>query len=197
MIHHKIFAKGEYCHALISSTANPNVLIPVRGLIYDVKMDEHNPQYQIKIVKFYDDLNFLKRYLFSYKFQKDFKGKDAWFKFKRSEFTTVDQLFEFISADDVWQKYTIVVDSVMCTRTETEIFELFNTVQTFLIEKSIKDMFEMSTRTFYRRGQYHFQTVEDFELAIKRMFKDREPNRKNWIQSIINRSTFEDLDNID
>ena len=60
MIQHKLFAKGEYCHALISTAANPNILFPVRGIIYDVKMDEYNPQYQLKIVKFYDDINFLK-----------------------------------------------------------------------------------------------------------------------------------------
>lgn len=197
MIHHKLFAKGEYCHALISSTTNPNILIPIRGLIYDVLMDEHNPQYQLKIVKFYDDINFLKRYLFWHKFQKNFAGKDAWFKFKRSDFNTVEQFESEITNENNWKRFTVVADSVMCTRSEAEIFDLFNTVQTFLIEKAIKDMFEMSTRTFYRRGQYHFDTVDEFELAVKRMLKGKEPNHKNWVQSILRRATFDELDSID
>lgn len=197
MIHHKLFAKGEYCHALVSSTANPNVLIPVRGLIYEVKMDEHNPRYQLKIVKFYDDINFLKRYLFSFKFQKDFKDKDAWFRLKRSDFTTVTQLEAFISFEDNWKKFTVVADSVMCVRTEAEIIELFNTVQGFLIEKAIKEMFEASTRTFYRKGQYFFETVEDFELAVKRMLQGKEPARTGWPHQIIQRATFDELDSID
>ena len=62
MIKHKIFTKGEYVQALISTTQNPNVLIPVRGLIYDVKFDDVNPRYQIRIKKFYDNIVFLKAY---------------------------------------------------------------------------------------------------------------------------------------
>jgi hypothetical protein len=197
MIQHKLFAKGEYCHALISTASNPNILFPVRGIIYDVKMDEYNPQYQLKIVKFYDDINFLKRYFFWGKFQKNFKGKDAWFKFKRSDFTTCDQFETHISSDENWQRYTVVVDSMMCVRSEADVIDLFNTVQSFLIEKSIKDIFEMSTRTFYRKGQYHFDTKEDFQMALKRFLKDREPNKRNWVEDIIHRATFDELDSID
>ena len=63
MIKHKIFTKGELIQALISTTQAPNVLIPVRAMIHDVKFNDVNPQYQIKIRKFYDQINFLKRYL--------------------------------------------------------------------------------------------------------------------------------------
>ena len=61
MIKHKVFTKGELIQALISTTQAPNVLIPVRAMIYDVKFDDVIPQYQIKIKKFYDHINFLKR----------------------------------------------------------------------------------------------------------------------------------------
>ena len=54
MIKHKLFSKGEQVQALISTTQQPNVLIPVRATIYDVKFDDTNPQYQIRIKKFYD-----------------------------------------------------------------------------------------------------------------------------------------------
>jgi hypothetical protein len=197
MIQHKLFAKGEYCHALISTSSNPNILFPVRGLIYDVKMDEFNPQYQIKIVKFYDDINFLKRYFFWGKFQRNFKGKESWFRFKRSDFSTCEEFENAVANPDKWESYTVVVDSVMTSRTEAEIIDLYNTVQTFLIEKSIKDIFEMSTRTFYRKGQYYFQTKEEFQIALKRFLKDREPNHKGWINEIIHRATFDELDGLD
>ena len=59
MIKHKLFAKGEKIHALISTTQKPNVLFPVRAIIYDVKFDDINPQYQIKVLKFYDQIYFL------------------------------------------------------------------------------------------------------------------------------------------
>ena len=61
MIKHKIFSKGDHIHALISTSQQPNVLIPVRCIVYDVKFDDINPQYQIKIIKFYDNIYFLKK----------------------------------------------------------------------------------------------------------------------------------------
>ena len=76
MIKHKIFTKGEYVQALISTTQNPNVLIPIRGLIYDVKFDDVNPRYQLRIKKFYDNIVFLKANLFGGRFIRDFEGKD-------------------------------------------------------------------------------------------------------------------------
>mgnify|MGYP000706873360 CR=1 FL=1 len=66
MINHKLFAKGEKIHALISTTQQPNVLFPVRAIIYDVKFDDINPRYQIKVIKFYDQIYFLKKNLSKY-----------------------------------------------------------------------------------------------------------------------------------
>ena len=54
MINHRIFAKGEITHALLSSNSNPNILIPIKAVIKDVKYNEINPQYLIKVTKFYD-----------------------------------------------------------------------------------------------------------------------------------------------
>ncbi len=88
MIKHKIFTKGEYVQALISTTQNPNVLIPVRALIYDVKFDEVNPRYQIRIKKFYDNIVFLKSYLFGGRFIRDFDGKETRINLKRQEYIT-------------------------------------------------------------------------------------------------------------
>jgi len=197
MIQHRLFPKGEYCHALISSPSNPNILIPVRGLIYDVKMDEFNPQYQIKIIKFYDDINFLKRYLFGYKFPGDFGSKSTMFNFKRKDYSTCEEFESRIRDGKNWERYLVVADSVMCTKTEAEIKELFNKVQTFIIEKHLKEVFEHVNRSYYRSGQYYFQTKDEFVIALKKFLKDREPNRKNWVDSIINRATFDELDGID
>mgnify|MGYP000291537859 CR=1 FL=1 len=55
MIKHQLFAKGDTIHALISTTQNPNILFPVRATIYDVKFNDINPQYQIRIKNLYDN----------------------------------------------------------------------------------------------------------------------------------------------
>ena len=94
-------------------------------------------------------------------------------------------------------KYTVVADSIMCTKTEAEVRDLFNIVQTFMVEKAIKEIFEMSTRVYYRTGQYYFQTRDEFEMAVKRFLKDRTPTTKGWLEDILHRATFDELDGID
>lgn len=197
MIQHRLFPKGEYCHALISSPSNPNILFPVRGLILEVKMDDHNPQYLLKIIKFYDDIHFLKRYFIGQRFVTDLKGKQTAFKFKRSSFSNCEDFENRLAEEKSWMKYTVVADSIMCTKTEAEVRDLFNIVQTFMIEKAIKEIFEMSTRVYYRTGQYYFQTRDEYEMAVKRFLKDRTPTTKGWLDDILHRATFDELDGID
>src|SRR6056297_721827 len=110
MIKHRIFSKGEYIHALISNARHSNIVFPVRGLIYDVKFDDTMPQYQIKIVKFYDEINFLKRYLFDMKFNRDFENGITRFRFSRQKYKTREQLQKYIDANE--ETYFVVVDSV-------------------------------------------------------------------------------------
>lgn len=197
MIHHRLFPKGEYCHALISSRSNPNVLFQVRGLIYDVKMDEFNPQYRIKIIRFYDDINFLKQNLFGHKFQRDFKNRDAYFRFKRDNFDTREEFEQHITNHKSWDKYTVVADSIMCTKTEADSTQMLNQVNTFLIEKHIKEIYEIASRTTYRKGDLYFRNKEEFKLAVKRFLKDKMEVTDDWIDDVIARPFHSDLDDLD
>ena len=54
MIKHRLFVKGENAYTLLISHSHPNILIPVKVVIKDVKYDEVNPEYLVKIIKFYD-----------------------------------------------------------------------------------------------------------------------------------------------
>ncbi len=192
MIHHRLFPKGEYCHALIASKSNPNILFQVRGLIYDVKMDEHNPQYLIKIIKFYDDLNFIKRHFIGERFQKDFSGHDFHFKMKRSQFQTREEFEKYMSKD----KYMLVADSVMCTKTLGDSTRLYNTIQSFIIEKSIRDIYDASTRAQYRTGKYHFNNQEEFKTSLKKFLKGKVDVTEEYLDDLLSRPSFNDLDDI-
>lgn len=197
MIHHRIFPKGEYCHALISSRSNPNILFQVRGLIYDVKMDEFNPQYRIKIVRFYDDINFLKQNLFGQKFQRDFENRDAYFRFKRENFDKREDFERHIANHKSWEKYTVVADSIMATKTHTESTQMLNSINTFMIEKHIKDLYEIASRTTYRSGQLYFKNKDEFKYAVKRFLRDKIEVTDDWIDDIITRPFHSELDDLD
>lgn len=196
MIKHKIFAKGEYVQALISTSQQPNVLIPVRGLIYDVKFDDINPQYQIKVKKFYDTMYFLKKNLFGGRFIRDFEGNDTRINAKRTNYRNTDELIASLFDGKNWKKYLIVVDSVFCTKTLDEQRELFNNLQSFLIEQKIKEIFEFSTRYPYRtaNGEFAFESKGEFVTALKKFLGDRIPKDKDWLDNMFYNPTSKEMD---
>lgn len=196
MIKHKIFAKGEYVQALISTTQQPNVLIPVRGLIYDVKFDEINPQYQIRIKKFYDTMYFLKQNLFGGRFIRDFEGHETRINAKRTNYKNTDQLVEELIDGPNWKKYTVVVDSVFCTKTIDEQQKLFNNLQSFMIESKIKEIYEMSTRYPYRKakGEFAFESKGEFIIALKKFLGEKMPSDENWIDNMFYNPTSREMD---
>jgi hypothetical protein len=194
MIKHKLFAKGEYTHALISTTQNPNVLIPVRALIYDIKFDDVNPQYQIRIKKFYDQVYFLKANLFGGRFLKDFEGRDTKINLKRENYNTVDQIEDEVFNGDNWKSYLIVVDSVFCTKTRDEQVKLFENIQTFLIQQKIKEIYELANRSSYSKGQFYFHTRGEYIKALERFLGDKYPTDKDWADDVLYRPATSELD---
>ena len=193
MIKHKIFTKGELIQALISTTQAPNVLIPVRAMIHDVKFDDVNPQYQIKIRKFYDHINFLKRNLFGGRFIRNFEGKDTRINLKRQEYNTVKELEDRVFNGDKWQQYLICVDSVFCVKTRGEQVKLHNKIQDFQVEANIKELFNLTNRNTYT-GQFEYHTKGEFVKALQKFLGDRYPKDDDWVDSVLYRPNHDEMD---
>lgn len=66
---------GREIYCILVSSNRPNTLIPVRGIIKDVKWDRQNPSYLIKIVGFYDTFQYIKNNFFNMTFFKDIEKK--------------------------------------------------------------------------------------------------------------------------
>lgn len=196
MIKHRIFSKGEYVQALISTTQQPNIIIPVRGLIYDVKFDDINPQYQIRVKKFYDAMYFLKQNLFGGRFIRDFEGGETRINAKRTNYKNTEELVEGLFDGDNWKKYLIVVDSVFCTKTLDEQMVLFNNLQSFMIESKIKEIYELSTRYPYRKakGEFAYESKGEFVTALKKFLGDRIPQDKEWLDNMFYNPTSREMD---
>lgn len=196
MIKHKIFSKGEYVQALISTTQQPNIVIPVRGIIYDVKFDDINPQYQIRVKKFYDTMYFLKQNLFGGRFIRDFEGAETRINAKRTNYKNTEDLVDGLFDGDNWKKYLIVVDSVFCTKTLSEQMELFNNLQSFMIESKIKEIYELSTRYPYRKakGEFAYESKGEFVAALKKFLGDRVPQDPEWLNNMFYNPTSKEMD---
>ena len=72
--------------------------------------------------------------------------------------------------DSKWESYMISVDSVMCVKTKSEVIDLFNNIQDFLIEKNFKDIFELSSRSVYSSGKYYYQSRGVYAAHLKKFF---------------------------
>ena len=108
---HRIFNKGDRIHALLSSRQEPNVLIPVRANIVDVKWDPVNPLYKLRIDKFFDTLYFLKKYFLNMHFKYEFDKRARSMFIKPDELRKVNALEEFINSDNR-ERYYVIVERV-------------------------------------------------------------------------------------
>ncbi len=197
MIKHKLFSKGEQVQALISTTQQPNILIPVRATIYDVKFDDVNPQYQIRVKKFYDNVYFLKKNIFGGRFIKNFEGKDTKLNVKRAGYSTVKDIEDNLFNGEKWKNYLIVVDSVFCTKTRAEQVELFNNIQTFQIQTCIKELYELTNRTSYSKGEFFYNSQGEFVASLKKFLGDRYPKDPNWSSELLYRPESSEMDDVE
>lgn len=195
MIRHKLFAKGEHVHALITNSKFPNVLIPVRAIIHDIEFDDKMPRYQIRITKFYDELDFLKRYMFGMKYDKSFEGGYTKFNLTRKNFKTRKELENQINSN--WETYMIVVDSVMCARTYSEIIKLYTDIQDFLIERKFKEIFEMSNRSIYKDGKYFYKSRGIFDAHLKKFLGDRWDGDPEYFNKLLYKPKSTELDDLE
>jgi hypothetical protein len=197
MIKHQLFAKGDTIHALISTTQNPNILFPVRATIYDVKFNDINPQYQIRIKNLYDNIYYLKHYMFGGRFIKDFNNKDTKINVKREGYTTVKQVEEELFNGNNWKSYLLLVDSVFCTKTRVEQVVLFNKINTFHIQIKLKEIYELTNRSAYSKGQFYFHTKGEYIKSVEKFLGSRLPSNKNWASDLLNRPGANELDGVE
>tara|TARA_R110000803_G_scaffold59157_3_gene117564 strand:+ start:2135 stop:2698 length:564 start_codon:yes stop_codon:yes gene_type:complete len=168
---HRIFNKGQTVYCLLASHTNPNILLPVKGVILDSKWDPVNPLYQIRIIKFYDNMKFLKRHFFNMNFRHVFENKARKLTLKSEDFKTVSSLEERLNDTDRARFY-VVIESVMCTKTKVSLSGLFEKVQFYMISKNLKEIRDISTRPFFK-GPLSLDSVKEFDVRYKKSWYDK------------------------
>jgi hypothetical protein len=166
MIKHKLIDKGSVAHALISTVHEPNILMPVKVIIKDIKFDEYNPLYLVKVIKFYDNINFLKKYFIGSSFPNSFgkKPRPFWIS---NDIKNVQSLENYLNKEG--SRFYIVVDSIYTVRYKNELSNIFNKIQDFLIQRNISELKGMSTRNFYS-GNFKFSTNIEFFVNLRKMY---------------------------
>jgi hypothetical protein len=174
MIKTKILDKRSICHALITSSYDPETMIPVKGVIEDVFFEENIPVYSIRIIKFYDGINFLKSTFVNKPFLTNYKGKPKPLKLPKDIHTVIDM--------ENWlgekSKYRFCVESNMTFRTKNEMMEFFHKIQEYLILQKLRFVKRILLRTPYQ-GPLSLNSIVEFDTRIKRAFSDLFPEQKD------------------
>jgi len=168
---HRIFNKGQFVYCLLASHTNPNILLPAKGVILDSKWDPVNPLYQIRIIKLYDNMKFLKQHFFGMNFRHEFKNRARKMILKPEDFKTTKALEDRLNDKDR-ERFYVVVESVMCTKTKIGLSGLFEKVQFYMISKNLKEIRDISTRPFFK-GPLSLDSPKEFDARYKKGWADK------------------------
>ena len=170
------FNKGDKIYTLLYSMNNPDIFMPVQGIVLDYKWDENNPQYQIKIKKFYDSMDFLNKYIWDLRF---FIHFDAKFprtitqdrnakKYSTKFLKNTEELINLLEE----RKFYTVVDSVMCCKHKVEFEEVFNKLQYVIISNLLKSLKSHITRRSYK-DFLKINGSEEFNIRLQKFMGDK------------------------
>jgi hypothetical protein len=171
MIHKDILDKNEVCYALLSSYNEPNILIPIRGLIKDIKFDYEEPNYLIRIDKFYDNLTFIKKYVFDMFFYTKFDLKHKTTLSFQGVNDHID-LSKHLEENDL----TVVNHSLMTFSSKARMFEVFDKLQFYFISLNFLNLKENITRSSYR-GFLKFNSQKEFFEKLESFIGDKFPTK--------------------
>jgi hypothetical protein len=171
---HRIFNKGEQIHCFLTSYSDSNVFIPIKALVMDTQWDPVNPKYLVKILKFYDSFDFLKRHFFDLNFFFEFEKRAHNIPLKSSDFKKITDLEIRLNQTDE-KRFYVVVESVMAVKQKLDLQQLFNDIQFFLICRKLSEAKELMTRPFYK-GSFRLDSQSEFNIRMKNAFSDKFKN---------------------
>jgi len=168
---HRIFNKGETVYGLLSSGSIPDAVMPIKCKIIDVQWDSVNPKYKIHILKFYDNYGFLRENFFDCSYIREFKGQSRPMQLNAEDYKNKIQLEERLREKDR-ERFYVIIDSIMCTKTRLELQDLFEKVQFYLISKNLKRVRQFVSRPFFK-GPLSVDSVKEFDTRFRKGWADK------------------------
>jgi hypothetical protein len=181
MIKQPLLDKRSICHALLYSTSDPETMIPIKGIIDDIYFEEDIPVYSIRIIKFYDGINFLKTSFIGKSFLTNYKGKPKPIVIPK-EIRLIGELENWLGEKS---KYRFCIESNLVTRSKHEMMDLFYKIQEYIISQKFRSLKRIFLRTPYE-GPFRMNSNEEFNRRIERGFADlfSENSFKSFIETI-------------
>lgn len=165
--HNYIFNKDELCYCLLSSYNHPNILIPIKCLITDIKFGQDVVDYQVRIEHFYDEINFLKAYLYNMLFYTKFDNAHK-VKLTIPVFNGIDEINKYLDTAIV----TVIVPHLMCFSSKAEMMDVFNKLNYYFISLHTYNLKLALTRSSYK-GEFKLDGSKDFNNRFTNFIGDK------------------------
>ena len=180
MIKTELINKKSICHALIASSSSPDILIPIKAIVEDTHFNENIPYYDLKIIKIYDGIDFMKRHFYDKPFLTRYKGKTKPLCIPNT-IKTAAELERWLADSDL----RFCVESTFVVKTKIEMVELFNKIQEYLIVQALRSLRSAISRPLYE-GPLRIESKVEFGVRIQRAFNDKltDQESKELIDSI-------------
>lgn len=167
MIKSELIDKRSICHALLYSNRNPDIVIPIKGIVEDIHFNDEIPYYSIKLIKFYDNINFLKAHFIDQPFLLRYGDKQRTFNIPK-----VNNIIELENWFIDECKHRFCVESNFVTKTKIEMTELFNKIQEYILIKNFRAIKESTYRGLYE-GPLKISSFVEFNQRFKRAYNDK------------------------
>lgn len=160
----RFYEPGEKLYCVLTTPSSPNVIIPVKAQVVSSQWDSVSPLYSVKILNFYESLNYLEENFLNCAYRYDLNTN----KTKRPvmstiAYKTVEEFTAVIHKDN-----TFVVDGTVCVNSKTQLEELFESIQFYIISTTIRDLKHHFTRPFLN-GPFKM-TKNEFDNRFKSCF---------------------------
>jgi hypothetical protein len=167
MIKDNLIDKKSICHVLLYSTSSPEIIIPIKGVVEDIHFEEDIPHYTIKLIKFYDNINFLKEHFIGNPFLLKHKSKPK--AFHIPNFKNVIELENWFIDTCI---HRFCVESIFVVRTKNEMVDLFNKIEEYVILKKLRTIRDSTMRTLYE-GPLKITSKVEYRERLRRMYGDK------------------------
>lgn len=189
MINHDLFKKETIAHGLLTSATYPNILIPIKMMIKDIKFDHNNPKYTVKIFTFYDEISFLKKYLYNCKFRKPDDRSPRSLYLREGDLNSKQSIIDRLN--ELGQGGYVLIDSVMTRRYKKDIMDLFHKLEDYFIAKLLREWRQRSIRNIYK-GRFNLENRDEWIARFKNAMYDRIQEQDQKPEEIIKWLAFDE-----
>lgn len=188
MIRHDLYSIGETRYGILNTPLKPEIMIPIKFLIHDVKHDDTNPLYLVEIKNFYDHFYFIKKHYVNMPVRISLKNtnKKNYLKEYKSEFKNNKDILKKIHDN----KYYIVIESIYCFFSKPEMLNALNDLTDFYIMSEIKKLKYLITKPSYK-GKFKMSLPSDYYKSLNRFFDGCKHKDQKMIDKFLEKLKFD------